>query len=105
MSRLTTVSPNGRSLAPVTSSSTQLVMLADPHSPAAEAYRSLAANLQFAYADRQLPSYPPVIIRTRKGQGKAHWEEPGVIALPVPVHGQPWALRESVHDRCVPPRR
>ena len=34
--------------------STALIMLADPHSPAAEAYRSLAANLQFAYADRQL---------------------------------------------------
>ena len=48
------------------------------------------------YADRQLTSYPPVVLRTRKGQGKAHWEEPGVIALPVPVHGQPWALRESV---------
>jgi non-specific protein-tyrosine kinase len=28
-------------------------MLAEPHSPAAEAYRSLAANLQFAYADPQ----------------------------------------------------
>jgi putative metallohydrolase (TIGR04338 family) len=49
-----------------------------------------------AYADRQLPSYPPVTLRTRKGQGKAHWEEPGVIALPVPEHGQAWALRESV---------
>jgi putative metallohydrolase (TIGR04338 family) len=49
-----------------------------------------------AYADRQLPSYPPVVLRARKGPGKAHWEEPGVIALPVPEHGQPWALRESV---------
>ena len=48
------------------------------------------------YADRTVPSYPKVLLRTRKGQGKAHWEAPGVIALPVPQHGQPWALRESV---------
>ena len=49
-----------------------------------------------AYADRQLPDLPPVRVRTRKGQGQAHWEAPGTIALPVPEHGQPWALRESV---------
>jgi putative metallohydrolase (TIGR04338 family) len=48
------------------------------------------------YADRAVPSYPPVVLRARKGPGKAHWEAPGVIALPVPEHGQAWALRESV---------
>src|ERR671934_1716636 len=53
MSWLATLSPNGRSLATVAPSGA-LIMLVDPHSPAAEAYRSLAANLQFAYADRQL---------------------------------------------------
>ena len=48
------------------------------------------------YADRALPSYPPVVLRPRKGPRQAHWEPPGVIALPVPTHGQAWALRESV---------
>ena len=36
------------------------------------------------------------VLRLRAGAGKAHWEPPGVIALPVPVHGEPWALRETV---------
>jgi putative metallohydrolase (TIGR04338 family) len=51
-----------------------------------------------AYAARQLSSWevPPVRLRTRRGQGQAHWEAPGVIALPVPVRGTPWAMRESV---------
>lgn len=35
-------------------------------------------------------------LRLRRGARAAHWEPPGVIALPVPVHGEPWALRESV---------
>lgn len=35
-------------------------------------------------------------LRTRRGQRAAHWEPPGVIALPLPTHGEPWALRESV---------
>lgn len=39
---------------------------------------------------------PPVALRVRRGAAKAHWEPPGVIALPVPRHGEPWALRESV---------
>jgi len=69
MSKLATVSPNGRSLASVTASSAQLVMLADPHSPAAEAYRSLAANLQFAYADRQLQTIG--ITSAAEGEGKS----------------------------------
>jgi putative metallohydrolase (TIGR04338 family) len=35
-------------------------------------------------------------LRLRRGQLAAHWEPPGVIALPVPAHGEPWALRETV---------
>ena len=38
----------------------------------------------------------PPVLRTRRGSRVAHWEAPGVIALPVPVHGEPWALRETV---------
>ena len=39
---------------------------------------------------------PPVRLRERKGQMRAHWEAPATIALPVPVHGTPWAMREAV---------
>lgn len=38
----------------------------------------------------------PPALRTRRGVRAAHWEPPGVIALPVPVHGEPWGLRETV---------
>ncbi|MEX2289964.1 MAG: TIGR04338 family metallohydrolase [Mycobacteriales bacterium] len=38
----------------------------------------------------------PPSLRTRRGVRAAHWESPGTIALPVPVHGEPWALRETV---------
>lgn len=38
----------------------------------------------------------PPELRTRRGQRSAHWESPGAIALPVPRHGEPWALRETV---------
>src|SRR6266699_1740291 len=69
MKRLATVSPNGRSLVPDSSSATPLIMLVDPHSPAAEAYRSLAANLQFAYADRQLQTIG--ITSAAAGEGKS----------------------------------
>jgi len=34
--------------------------------------------------------------RLRRGARAAHWEPPGTIAVPVPPHGEPWALRESV---------
>jgi putative metallohydrolase (TIGR04338 family) len=37
-----------------------------------------------------------VRVRARKGAGQAHWEAPAGIALPVPEHGTPWALRETV---------
>ncbi len=49
-----------------------------------------------AYCDAHLAGVPPVRVRQRKGLLKAHWEPPGVIALPVPPHGTPWALRETV---------
>jgi non-specific protein-tyrosine kinase len=48
---VTSLSRNGRALA-VTADGSPLVMLAEPTSPAAEAYRSLAANLRFATAGR-----------------------------------------------------
>jgi putative metallohydrolase (TIGR04338 family) len=43
----------------------------------------------------------PPQLRPRRGLRSAHWEHgrPGdgpAIALPVPRHGEPWALRESV---------
>jgi non-specific protein-tyrosine kinase len=70
MNRLATVSPNGRSLAPVnTATAASLVLLTDPHSPSAEAYRSLAANLQFAYADRQLQTIG--VTSAAQGEGKS----------------------------------
>ena len=54
-----------------------------------------------AYADVQLAdlAVPPVRLRARRGQLRAHWSlEAGVasIALPVPEHGTSWALREAV---------
>ena len=71
--------------------------------PAELRFGSLAAAS--AYAERTL-ALPAVIevagrpavpeLRPRRGQRSAHWESPGVIALPVPRHGEPWALRESV---------
>src|SRR5207302_10027770 len=64
MSWFATPSPNGRSLA-----TGALIMLADPLSPAAEAYRSLAANLQFAYADRQLQTIG--VTSAAAGEGKS----------------------------------
>jgi putative metallohydrolase (TIGR04338 family) len=39
---------------------------------------------------------PPPRLRLRRGARSAHWEPPGVVALPVPRLGEPWALRESV---------
>jgi putative metallohydrolase (TIGR04338 family) len=38
----------------------------------------------------------PPELRPRRGLRSAHWEPPGVVALPVPRHGEPWALRETV---------
>jgi non-specific protein-tyrosine kinase len=70
MNRLATVSTNGRSLAPVDKATpASLVLLTSPHSAAAEAYRSLAANLQFAYADRQLQTIG--VTSAAQGEGKS----------------------------------
>jgi putative metallohydrolase (TIGR04338 family) len=41
-------------------------------------------------------SLAPPRLRVRRGTRSAHWEQPGVVALPVPPHGEPWALRETV---------
>src|SRR5437870_8726327 len=65
---LATASRNGQSLMPVPRGGA-LTMLADPRSPAAEAYRSLAANLQFAYADRQLQTVG--VTSAAAGEGKS----------------------------------
>ena len=65
---LATVSRNGRALAKARPSQA-LVMLAEPQSPAAEAYRSLAANLRFGYADRQLQTIG--ITSAAAGEGKS----------------------------------
>lgn len=53
LTTLAPVSRNGRGMQPAVSNSA-LIMLAAPHSPAAEAYRSLAANLQFSNTQGQL---------------------------------------------------
>src|SRR5437588_3875715 len=65
---LATASRNGQSLVPVVRGRA-LTMLADPRSPAAEAYRSLAANLQFSYADRQLQTVG--VTSAAAGEGKS----------------------------------
>jgi capsular exopolysaccharide synthesis family protein len=75
---LATVSRNGRAVAPVTPGG-PLIMLADPHSPAAEAYRSLAATLQFAYTDRQMQTVG--ITSAAAGEGKSNTTANLAIAL------------------------
>lgn len=50
------------------------------------------------YADDLLTRWevPPVVVRARRGQSRAHWESPGTIALPWPERGETWAMREAV---------
>lgn len=43
-----------------------------------------------------LGAVAPPRLRTRRGARAAHWEPPGIVAVPVPRHGEPWALRETV---------
>ena len=64
---------------------------------------SLAAARDYAAGALALPAVvagcgvvPPPRLRTRRGTAAANWEPPGTIALPVPVHGEPWGLRETV---------
>lgn len=71
--------------------------------PAEVRFGSLAAASSYAASVLALPAVvalggrvPRPELRPRRGQRCAHWEPPGVIALPVPRHGEPWALRESV---------
>ena len=71
--------------------------------PAERRRGSLAAASAYAAGVLALPAVVGVVgtlqpprLRTRRGTGRAHWESPGVIALPVPRHGEPWALRETV---------
>ncbi len=55
-----------------------------------------AAVLALPQVVATVGAVPPPTLRTRRGRARAHWEPPGTIALPVPVHGEPWALRETV---------
>jgi putative metallohydrolase (TIGR04338 family) len=71
--------------------------------PAERRFGSLDAAAGYARRVLALPEVtavvgaaPPPELRTRRGVRAAHWEPPGVVALPVPVHGEPWALRETV---------
>lgn len=61
---------------------------------AAEAY--VASVLALAEVEALAGRVPPPELRPRRGQRAAHWERPGVIALPLPRHGEPWAMRETV---------
>ena len=61
---------------------------------AAEGYCARALRLPEVVA--VLGEVPPPQLRPRRGARSAHWEPPGTIALPVPAHGEPWALRETV---------
>jgi putative metallohydrolase (TIGR04338 family) len=62
--------------------------------PAAAAYAERVLALPGVVARAGV--VPPPRLRLRGGVRAAHWEPPGTIALPVPVHGEPWALRETV---------
>ena len=64
--------------------------------PAEVQFGTLAAASVYCTEVLQGRDVPPVLVRARRGQGRAHWEAPGTIALPVPEHGTPWALRETV---------
>jgi capsular exopolysaccharide synthesis family protein len=65
---LTPLSPNGHALS-TRAEASPLAMLAEPHSAAAEAYRSLATNLQFSSLDRELHSIG--ITSAAAGEGKS----------------------------------
>ena len=71
--------------------------------PGERRFGSVEAAASYAARVLQLPDVvaalgpvPTPRLRTRRGQRAAHWEPPGTIALPVPVHGEPWGLRETV---------
>lgn len=71
--------------------------------PAERRLGSLVAARDYVQRVLALPAVVAVVgaltppaLRTRRGATAAHWEPPGTIALPVPAHGEPWALRETV---------
>jgi putative metallohydrolase (TIGR04338 family) len=71
--------------------------------PAERRLGSLEAAAAYAARVVALPevvsafaTVPAPALRLRRGVRSAHWEPPGTIALPVPEHGEPWALRETV---------
>ena len=71
--------------------------------PAERRFGTVEAAASYAERVLRLPEVveavgvvPPPALRTRRGSRAAHWEPPGTIALPVPVRGEPWALRETV---------
>ncbi|HVM27106.1 MAG TPA: TIGR04338 family metallohydrolase [Mycobacteriales bacterium] len=71
--------------------------------PAERRFGSLAAAAGYCARVLALPEVVDLAgelaapeLRPRRGLRSAHWEPPGVIALPVPRHGEPWALRETV---------
>lgn len=64
--------------------------------PAEVHFGSLEAAQAYCSAHLESWDVPPVRLRHRRGSAKAHWEAPGVIALPIPERGLPWAMRETV---------
>ena len=61
-----------------------------------EAAEGFCAGVLALPAVAAVADVPPPRLRSRRGARRAHWEPPGTIALPVPPHGEPWALRETV---------
>lgn len=71
--------------------------------PAERRFGDLAAVQGYAVRVCALPAVQAAVgavrppeVRLRRGARAAHWEPPGVLAVPVPPHGEPWALRETV---------
>jgi len=64
--------------------------------PAEVRFGTLAAARAYADDLVRRQGLPPVVLRQRRGHARAHWEPPGTVALPLPRHGEPWALREAV---------
>ena len=75
---LAPISRNGRALSTVPSGST-LIMLAEPQSAAAEAYRALAANLQFSSRDFDVQTIG--VTSAAPGEGKSTTTANLAIAL------------------------
>ena len=90
---LTPLSRNGRALSSRGAGS-PLAMLAEPHSAAAEAYRSLAANLQFWSTDRQLQTIG--ITSAAAGEGKS------TTVANLAFSGARWRLRGRLDRRQRP---